>query len=68
MDWSMKFSYERLEAVEDAFEKLQEILEKQSEEHPYGDCDFPDALQEVSCEFDLNEEEVEAVKDLYDNM
>ena len=68
MDWSMKFSYERLEAIYDAFEKLQEILEKQSKEHPYGDCDFPDALKVASCEFDLDEEEVEAVKGLYDNM
>lgn len=52
--------------VEAAFDFLLERMEEQREE--WGEVDFPDACSDACSEFDLNEEEVQAVKDMYDDM
>ena len=67
MQWTLEDHYNmRVEVIEEAYEDLIKYMDKNQDED--GNSDFPDALSEVRSEYNLTEEEEQAVKDLYDNM
>lgn len=67
MQWTIEEHYNmRVELVEEAYENLLKYMEENEDE--YGNSDFPGALSEVRSEYNLTEDEEQAVKDLYDNM
>jgi len=53
------------DTIIDAYEDLLKIMEANKDED--GNTDFPDALSEVTSIHDLNKDEVEALKEKYDD-
>lgn len=50
--------------IKKAFNLLLELLQEQREEN--GECEFSVAWDEVMCEYDLNDKQIEQVLYLYD--
>jgi hypothetical protein len=63
-DFMRDFTEDDYIAIENAFEEMMNLLDEQVEE--YGECDFPQAYEDVCWSHDLDDDQCEEVKAMYD--